>query len=204
MPHAVAAFDATQEFEGILTGGLPKLQRIAFRYLDDSEDAKDAVQDALLSAFRHVSQFQHRSQLSTWLHRIIINAALMKLRVRQRQVASSIDASTGEDGMPLAERLVFSGPSPERLCEQAELRETLEGMIQRLPPKQRRAYELCAGAGWSLREAARMLGMSESALKCSLARARKTLRHNLQQCLQRQPSLETPPAARTGSRRDVM
>ena len=185
MPNASAGFDTPTEFERILFERLSKFRQIAFRYLDNSEDAQDAVQDALLSAFRHASQFQQQAQLSTWLHRIVINSALMKLRTRRRHEAVSLDETTDEDDEPLADRLTSSGPSPEQLCEGVELRDNVAALIRRLPPKQREAFLLCAVEGYSLREAAQRMGIGESALKCYLVRARKNLRKPLDQRLHR-------------------
>jgi len=182
-PDVAAAFDASAEFERILAGRLPKLHRIAFRYLDNPEDAQDAVQDALLSAFRHASQFQQRAQLSTWLHRIVINSALVKLRARRRHETTSLEESSEANGEPLAAKLVSPAASPEQLCAQTEIREIISAVVRRLPPKQRRACELCAQQDWPMREAARELGVGVGALKCSLVRARRALRDPLRRRL---------------------
>jgi len=183
MPNASVAFDAAAEFERILFERLSKFRRIAFRYLDNSEDAQDAVQDALLSAFRHASEFQHRSQLSTRLHRIVVNSALMKLRARRRHEANSLDEKADEEDESLADKLVATGLSPQRLCETAEIRDTLTALIRHLPPKQRQAFLLFTVEGYSLRDAAQKMGISESALKCSLVRARRNLRKPLHERL---------------------
>jgi len=169
------AFDGRRELELALSDRLPKLYRMAFRYLDNSEDAQEAVQDAFLLAFQHISQFEGRSQFSTWLNRIVINAARMKLRGRPRYKALPLDESPEEDMTPLADQIAGSGPSPEDLCEQAELHDIVSRMIERLSPKLRQAYELCGIDGLSTRDAAQVLGIQEGALKCRLVRARSGL-----------------------------
>ncbi len=185
-PKGSAAVDTSCGLEQLVSGSFSKLCRTALRYLDNPEDAKEAVQDALLSAFRHGSQFQHRSKFSTWLNRIVINSALMKRRSGRKYnkyQTISLDENTGDDSLPLADQLFVSGPNPEQLFERAEFDETLTQVIARLPPIQRRVYELCARDGWSTREASRILGIGESALKCRPLRARRTLRGPLQQRL---------------------
>jgi len=177
LSNAGPAFDGSRELERILSDGLPQLYRMAFRYLDNSEDAEDAVQDALLLAFRHVSQFEGRSQFLTWVNRIVINSARMKLRTRPRYKAVSLDgeADFQEDVAPLADRLIAPGLSPEKLCEQAELHDMVNRMVGSLSPKLRAAYALCAIDGLSVQEAAQTLGINKRALKCRVVRARSRL-----------------------------
>ena len=85
------ARSSVKELEQAATDCSSALYRIALRQLGNHEDAEDAVQDALVSAFCHLAQFEGRSQMSTWLVRIVINAARMRLRKRPRQAALSID-----------------------------------------------------------------------------------------------------------------
>src|SRR5271155_244551 len=86
--------------------------RSAFRYLGNAPDAEDAVQDALLSAYKHVSQFRGQARISTWLTAIVINAARMKLR-RRRGVWLSLEEEHTEDGLPWSERIADTRPDPE-------------------------------------------------------------------------------------------
>ena len=75
----------SRAFEELVRRDTPRLLRVARRFLDSEEDARDAVQDAFVSAFRSISKFDSTALLSTWLHRIVINACLMKLRTRRRK-----------------------------------------------------------------------------------------------------------------------
>ena len=86
----------------------------ALRVLGNAEDAEDALQDGLLSAYRNLKRFEGRSQFSTWLTRIVINAALMKRRSAKARPAVSLDDSQHEDELPIAERFAETGPIRSR------------------------------------------------------------------------------------------
>ncbi len=81
----------------VLTQSMPLFYRRAYRYLGNAADAEDAVQDALLSACRHLDQFKGQSKMSTWLTTIVINSALTQLRRRPRQIHTSLDEQLGDD-----------------------------------------------------------------------------------------------------------
>src|SRR3981189_2898266 len=85
---------------------LPAFYRRAYRSLGNAADAEDAVQDALLSACRHLGQFKGQSKMSTWLTTIVINSALTQLRRRPRQIPTSLDEQFGEEpGFSVSDRL---------------------------------------------------------------------------------------------------
>src|ERR1700739_4093861 len=98
--------------------GLPALDRGAYRLLGNKTDAEDAVQDALLAAYKHLNQFRGDAQLSTWLTTIVINCARMNLRKRSRYTHVSLDSRNGEDQEypPLSDILVDHRPNPEDEC----------------------------------------------------------------------------------------
>src|SRR5690242_20872804 len=87
----------------------------ALGILGNPEDAEDALQDGLLSAFRNLKSFEGRSQFSTWLTRIVINASLMKRRSAKARPAVSLDETHHEDELPAAERFADDGPTPEQV-----------------------------------------------------------------------------------------
>src|ERR1700737_3594748 len=101
--------ERAQELDSVVSRYLPMFHKRAFRFLGNMPDAEDAVQDALLSAYKHLGQFRGQAQLSTWLTTIVTNAALMKLR---RDGYLSLDEEQGEDGFTFSERLPDSKPSP--------------------------------------------------------------------------------------------
>jgi RNA polymerase sigma-70 factor, ECF subfamily len=163
-----------QELESLLSRYSPVLYRTALRQLRNPEDAEDAVQDALLSAFKHRSQFEGRSQISTWLTRIVINSARMQLRRRSREKNISLE-QTQEDENLFADQVVDPGPSPEEICEQAELGEILNELLKQLSPLLCRAFQLCEINGLSTSEAAQVLGVTQTAVKSRLFHARTEL-----------------------------
>src|SRR3984893_18459284 len=104
----------TRELQDAFSRCLPVLLRTAYRYLGNAADAEDAVQDALLSTYKHLDQFRGQAQMSKWLVAIVRNCARMQLRRRPRQIHVSLNDPFGdEQGYTLSERLVHSGPSPE-------------------------------------------------------------------------------------------
>jgi RNA polymerase sigma factor (sigma-70 family) len=163
------------DFEGAISRFSPMLFRVALRRLRNVEDAEDAVQDALLSAYRHIGQFEGRSQLSTWLTTIVSNVALMKLRRYSRHEMLSLDQERENDGTALASKLKDERPNPEKMCAQSEMDETLRRALDQLSPKQRSAIQMCELDGFSLREAANALGISTNTLKSRVSRARGNL-----------------------------
>jgi RNA polymerase sigma-70 factor (ECF subfamily) len=145
---------------------------IALLRLLNVEDAEDAVQDAFLSAYKNIGQFEGRSQLSSWLTRIVINAAGMKLRSRPRQEIVSLDRAPVDGEATLANELVDARPNPETICAQTEMEETLRSALDRVSPKLRVAFQLREIAGYSTREAAQALGVTTNTLKSRVSRAR--------------------------------
>jgi len=166
--------DAFEEMVRTLGG---RLLAVARRFLKDEEAARDAVQDAFLSAFRAIQGFDGHSQLSTWLHRIVVNAALMRVRVRERRPEQSIEALLprfAEDGHH-AESVVSWADSPERSLAAKETRALIRAAIGDLPERYRAVLLMRDIEGLSTEEAAGVLGISENALKLRLHRARQAL-----------------------------
>jgi RNA polymerase sigma-70 factor (ECF subfamily) len=166
--------DRSQELDSVVSRYLPMFYKRALRFLGNASDAEDAVQDALLSAYRHLGQFRGQAQLSTWLMTIVTNAALMQLR-RRHNGYFSLDQEQGEEGLRFSERLPDSKPSPEEVCSTVEARNRLVESVQQLSPKLRRAFQLRHIDGLTTKEAARALGVPEGTVKARLARARTKL-----------------------------
>jgi RNA polymerase sigma-70 factor, ECF subfamily len=149
----------------------------ALKLMGNPEDAEDALQDGLLSAFRNLRRFEGRSQFSTWLTRIVINAALMRLRSKRAHPATSIDAEPNADGdePAPAEMIADHSPSPEEIYARKEVREIFERNLEGLSPTLRSAIVLRDVEGMSTEEAAETLGVPEGTLKSQLHRARVQL-----------------------------
>ena len=108
------------QMASVLSQCLPSLHRYAYRLLGNQIDAEDAVQDALLAAYKHLNQFRGDAQLSTWLTTIVINCARMHLRKRSRHIHVSLDSRIGEEQeYPLSDTLVDHRPSPEDECHRS-------------------------------------------------------------------------------------
>lgn len=153
--------------------------RIAQHITHNEEDAQDVVQEAFLKAYQNLEQFQGNSKFYTWLVRIAVNEALMKLRRRRtdRTVSIDEDVETEEGSMP--REVADWGPNPEQLYRQSELSEILKKTVQGLPPGFRTVFVLRDVEGLSTEETAEMLGLSVPAVKSRLLRARLQLRERL-------------------------
>src|ERR1700760_3960393 len=153
--------------------------RIAQHITHNEEDAQDVVQDAFLKAYQNLEQFQGNSKFYTWLVRIAVNEALMRLRKRRsgRMVSIDEDVETEEGSMP--RDLAAGRPDPEMMYGQSELAEILRKTIQGLPPGFRVVFVLRDVEGLSTEETAETLGLSVPAVKSRLLRARLQLRERL-------------------------
>lgn len=153
--------------------------RIAQHITHNEEDAQDVVQDAFLKAYQNLGQFQGNSKFYTWLVRIAVNEALMKLRRRRSDKTVSLDedVETEEGSMP--REVADWSPNPEQLFRQSELGEILRKTIQGLPSGFRTVFVLRDVEGLSTEETAEMLGLSIPAVKSRLLRARLQLRERL-------------------------
>src|ERR1700756_2352095 len=162
--------------------------RIAQHITQNREDAEDVVQDAFLKAYENLPQFQGQSKFYTWLVRIAVNEALMKLRRRrpERMVSLDEEVRTDEDSMP--REIADWSPNPEQQYNQAELKDILGKTIQGLPPSFRTVFVLRDVEGLSTEETAEALNLSIPAVKSRLLRARLQLRERLSRFFQRRES----------------
>ena len=151
------------------------LYQTALRVLGNPEDAEEALQEGLLSAYRNLPRFERRSQFSTWLTRIVINAALMRRRSKRARPAISLDEWISEGQVPLAERFADESPNPEQLYAGTELGERVRKKLAEISPLLRTAFWLREIEGLSAEEAAQVLGVSRNTLKARLWRARQEL-----------------------------
>ncbi len=166
-----------QAFETLvrLYGG--RMLAVARRFVTNDDDAQDVVQTAYLSAFRSVGQFEGQCLVGTWLHRIVVNTALMKLRSRRRKPETSIDEllpAFQEDGHHVEQFSDWCAPADE-LIERAETRAMVRACIDRLPDNYREILILRDIEELSTEESARALRMTPTADKVRLPRARQAL-----------------------------
>jgi len=176
--HAAKGGDL-EAFSQLVTRYDRNIFRIAQHITHNEEDAQDVVQDAFLKAYTNLAQFQENSKFYTWLVRIAVNEALMKLRKRRndRTVSLDEDVETEEGSMP--REVADWSPNPEQLYGQSELGDILKKTIQGLPPGFRTVFVLRDVEGLSTEETAEMLDLSVPAVKSRLLRARLQLRERL-------------------------
>jgi RNA polymerase sigma-70 factor (ECF subfamily) len=186
------AENKTAEMQDVLSRYLPSLHKRACRYLGNAADAEDAVQDALLSAYKHLDQFKGQAQMSTWLSAIVTNCARMQLRRRPRQIQLSLDERFGEEQeLCLSDLLPAGEPSPEEETRASELQRNLMRFVAQLSPPLRKAFQLRELDGLSTSEAAHVLGVADGTVKAQLARARAKLKRLMSRALDAKPGFAT-------------
>jgi len=153
--------------------------RIANHITQNREDAEDVVQDAFLKAYQKLDQFQGNSKFYTWIVRIAVNEALMKLRKRKSDKLVSMDEDVETDEGTITREFADWSPNPEQQYNQSELNDILSRTIQGLPASFRTVFVLRDVEGLSTEETAEMLGLSVPAVKSRLLRARLQLRERL-------------------------
>ncbi len=176
----VSALRAGEEeaFEKLVRAYSGRMFAVARRMLQSEDDAQDAVQEAFVSAFRAMGRFKGDSRLSTWLHRIVVNAALMKLRSRQRRPEDPIDELLPkflEDGHHAVPPVEWK-ESAQTTLEREELRAQVRNSISQLPESYRTVLLLRDIEELDTEETARLLEVSPNAVKIRLHRARQALR----------------------------
>lgn len=165
-------------FEALVSRYERKIYRLAQHITQNNEDAEDVSQEAFLKAFEHLGEFQGNSRFYTWLVRIAVNQALMKLRKRRtKDVSLDDDVETEENSIP--REVEDWGPSPEDRYSQEELARILSQVIGELDPSFRLVFQLRDIDELSTEETAEALGISVPAVKSRLLRARLKLRDKL-------------------------
>jgi RNA polymerase sigma-70 factor, ECF subfamily len=178
-PALVAALQAGHEwaFETMVRVYSGRLIAVARRFTRSDEDAQDVVQSAYLNALRAFRDFEGTAQLSTWLHRIVVNTALMKLRSQRRKPEESIEGllpAFGEDGHHVEQFSEWSAPA-DRLLEREETRAVVRACIDELPDGYRVVLILRDIEELSTQETAERLDITAAAVKVRLHRARQAL-----------------------------
>jgi RNA polymerase sigma-70 factor, ECF subfamily len=159
----------------VFSSHMPQLYRAAFRILGRHQDAEEALQDGFLSAVRHLGRFERRSRFSTWLTRIVINAALMRLRKGRREMLISFDLGPDREEVDLAVTVADPGPNPEEIYQGKERFQIFERNLRKLPLRYQSILWLRDVQGMSTREAAEKLGVKSATVKSRLYRARLRL-----------------------------
>lgn len=132
-----------------------------------------------MKAYQHLAEFREACQFSTWLIRITVNQALMKLRKHRRTAETSLDEDFGDEGDILPREVTDWAPNPEQLCWASELRDILRRALEELRPISRTVFILRDIEGLTIDQTAVALNMSQTAVKARLWRVRLQLREAL-------------------------
>lgn len=167
-----------EAFERVVREYGSRMLSVARRYLPNEDDANEAVQDAFLSAFRSLDQFEGNAKLETWLHRITVNASLMKLRAKRRRTETQIEELLPKfvaDGHMATPTRDWSAMLADSIDEE-ESRSAIRAAIERLPDAYRLVLVMRDVEQLSTEQSAELLGVSTDAVKTRLHRARQALR----------------------------
>ncbi len=159
-------------FETLVRRHRDRLWAVALRTTGDPEEASDALQDALISAYRRAGQFRGESAVTTWLHRVVVNASLDRLRRRKARPAVTLP----DDDESLPGRVVAD---PTDHLDRRETQLVVAQALAELPEEQRAAVVLVDVEGWSVEEAASMLGCPAGTVKSRCFRGRAKLAKRL-------------------------
>ena len=174
-------------FETLTTRYERRIFSLAMRLLRQEQDAEDVTQQTFLSALEHLNDFRGESSFATWLFRIATHAALKVIRKRQGLNTVSLDEATDpterRNAIPHPEFIADWRQSPAQLVGQREIRQLLDEALARLDEKHRLVFLLRDVEGFSVRETAEALGLSEANVKVRLLRARLQLREELTRAL---------------------
>jgi len=169
--------EARERYAELVARHQRRASRIAFHYVRDSAETDEAVQDAFVKAYTHLSTFREELPFEVWFTRILINGCLDRIKARTRRerwVTSMPDGPGGERNF--AERTPGHGPSPEAQLLSRERRRQVAEAIAKLPDRQRSVFMLSHYEGCTSREVSAMTGLNESTVRVHLFRAIRKLR----------------------------
>ncbi|HWW00668.1 MAG TPA: sigma-70 family RNA polymerase sigma factor [Candidatus Acidoferrum sp.] len=186
-------------FEALTTRYEQRVYSLALRMLRQEQDAEDVTQQTFLSALENLAGFRGEAAFSTWLLRIASHAALKVIRKRKGLETVSLEEATepahNSDVIPHPEYIADWRQSPEQLVERNEIRRLLDGALDELDEKHRLVFLLRDVEGFSVKETAEALGLTEANTKVRLLRARLQLRERLTRTLG-DPSRRLAPPSR--------
>ncbi len=175
---ALRAGDRT-EFARLVDTYSTPIYRLGLKMLGNTQDAEDVLQNTFLNALTHLSEFEGRSSLSTWLYRIASNEALMLIRRKKPNVNIDDFQSEDSDDVSLPEIFVDWSALPEKELLDGEGKKMLDKAVQRLPESLRMVFVLRDIEDLSIKETAEILNLTETNVKTRLLRARMALREQL-------------------------
>jgi len=169
--------EARERYAELVARHQRRAGRIAFHYVRDAAEADEAVQDAFVKAYSHLSTFREELPFEVWFTRILINGCLDRIKARTRRerwLVPMPEFPNQQQGF--AERVAGSGPSPEAQLLARERRQQLAAALSRLPERQRSVFMLSHYEGCTSREVSALTGLNESTVRVHLFRAIRKLR----------------------------
>jgi RNA polymerase sigma-70 factor (ECF subfamily) len=165
------------ELQDVVSRHLPSFYRRAYRFVGDPHDAEDAVQDAFLSAYKHLDQFKATAKMTTWLTTIVTNSALTQLRKRPRHPHVSLNEQLNEEqDYSLSDTVADARPNPEDECASSESHGFLMQFLSELSPSLKQAIQMRYLDGLKISDAARIAEVPVATMKARLWRARTQLK----------------------------
>ena len=169
--------EARERYAELVARHQRRAGRIAFHYVRDAAEADEAVQDAFVKAYSHLSTFREELPFEVWFTRILINGCLDRIKARTRRERWLVPMPDGPGGeRDFAERTAGSGPSPEDQVLARERRQRLADALAKLPERQRSVFMLSHYEGCTSREVSAITGLNESTVRVHLFRAIRKLR----------------------------
>ena len=165
-----------EAFEEMFLASRAKFIGLAFAILRNKEDAEDAVQDALLSAYVHLRGFEGRSALRTWFTRVVLNASLMIRRKRKPGYLEFAPVMPDGDDAFRLDQIPASKPDPEMYCAETETLRLVDALVGELNPTLRQAFTMTYFDETPAKQAGPLLGIAQGTFKSRLCRARKHLK----------------------------
>lgn len=177
-------FAGIDQLQSLASKDIRKFHRKAYGFLGNTHDAEDAVQEAFLCAYQHLSDFRGRSQLSTWFMSVVINSARMQLR-RRRRSRMTVDQQvcTNDEVTGFFETFPDNRPGPEEICNRTEVTTILRRSIDGLSPTLRKTARICFLDGLNAAQAAGVLGIPLGTVKAQMARARAQITRSVRKTL---------------------
>jgi RNA polymerase sigma-70 factor, ECF subfamily len=176
--HDDAARDA---FADLVAGQQRRASRLALYLLRDATDADEAVQDAFVKVFTHITTYREDMPFEAWFNRILTNTCRDKKKMqRRRQRWELAGADRDAESGSWADSLRSSAPTPEESVLNLERRQALSAAVDRLPARQREVFLLCHAEGQTPREVGSLTGLNESTVRVHLFRALRKLRAALE------------------------
>jgi RNA polymerase sigma-70 factor (ECF subfamily) len=168
--------EARERYAELVSRHQRRAGRIAFHYVRDAAEADEAVQDAFVKAYSHLSTFREELPFEVWFTRILINGCLDRIKARTRRERWLVSMPELPGARDFAERVAGNGPSPEDQLLARERRQRLAAALARLPERQRSVFMLSHYEGCTSREVSALTGLNESTVRVHLFRAIRRLR----------------------------